>query len=103
MSLSHILDLRKRLEASGWTLATEGAGDGRAVSAIWVIVDRSGKRTYRIVFEGMDEREVLPIERAYACHVHEAPRLSLYFAGFHGPWKDAARTFVDALDRVQGQ
>jgi hypothetical protein len=101
MSTAHLVEIRSQLEACGWEIAAEDGGDGRSVSAIWQVVDRSGKRTRHIVFEGMDERAVLPIENAYGCHVQEAPKVSLYFFRIHGRWKDAVKPFIDAFNRLE--
>jgi hypothetical protein len=43
---------------------SEKEGDERAISAIWVVIDASGRRIRHIEFEGLDEGGVLPIERA---------------------------------------
>lgn len=76
-------------------------GDGRAISAIWLVVDGSGKRRRHLVFEGMHERAVLPIEHAYGCHVQEAPQVSLYFFRIRGRWKEALKRFIEAFDQLE--
>ena len=89
------------MEASGWEIAAEDGDDGRSVSAIWLVVDRSGKRRRHVVFEGMNERVALPIEQAYGCHVQEASHVSLYFFRIHGRWKEELTSFIDAFNRLE--
>jgi hypothetical protein len=101
VSTAHLDDIKSQLGACGWEIAAEESDDGRAVSGIWRVVDRSGRRTRHIVFEGVGERAVLPIEHAYACHVREAPQVSLYFFRIHGRWKDALKPFMDAFNRLE--
>src|SRR5829696_5415148 len=99
----HLDELRAALERLGWRLVAEHPGDNYRISASWEI-ERSCKNAL-VDFNGLDDINTLPAEKAYGCHVREIPRLELYFAsrGEKGSskrsnWKNELKRFVDSLD-----
>jgi hypothetical protein len=78
MSSKHLDDLRKMMEAKGLLILSEGSGDDLAVSAVWIVENRAGEKI-RLIFEGMGDLSVFPIEQSYACRIDGDDARPLYF------------------------
>jgi len=98
MSESHLQDLRSGLERRHWHVTQELPGDNHGISAVWEVSRPSRKEMFHLEFQGLDESTVLPIERAYACNVREAPDVSAYFARVGRTWPEELQTFFEKLD-----
>ncbi len=96
----HLDELRQSLDRNHWRLEAELVGDDYMNSGVWRITRPDGSNPVHIEFEGLDDLEVLPIAKAYACRVKEAPELSLYFRRPGNDWKTNLDAFVKSLDRV---
>lgn len=69
MSPFHIQSIAAALAGQGWDIQAQ-AGDDYAISEIWALSKvRFSGVVLHLVFEGMDEHTVLPLEKAYACYV----------------------------------
>lgn len=79
MSLTHLEKLRNNLTKHKWVIQQELPGDDYRISAIWRISrpDKTGE--FKLAFDGMDDMEVLPIEKSYGCHVISNEHIDLYF------------------------
>lgn len=104
----HLKELRLAIERRGWRLAAEHCGDNYGISASWEI-ERSGDAGKAFIdFEGLDELQVLPVTKAYGCHVRDRRSVALYFGsrGEKGSskrsiWNDELNRFVAALGVFQ--
>jgi hypothetical protein len=100
MSEQHLRDLRTQLEAAKWRIDRELPGDDRAISAVWEIARTGHATLFHLEFDGLHESGVLPIDRAYACHIREAPHIQAYFARINRSWGDELASFVEKLDSL---
>lgn len=96
----HIEDLRDKLHHNNWTILEELEGNDLNISGNWIIqhLYRPNKLT-TLVFEGMGDLEVLPIEQSYACYLSENPSISLYFSK-NNPvaWRENLNDFISKLN-----
>ena len=84
----HIEDLRDQLHNHNWIVLKESEGNDLDISEYWTIRHRyQPNKTCTLAFEGMDDLEVLPIEKSYAC-------FSLYFSKSIKLWKRDLNTFI---------
>lgn len=97
MSLEHISGLRNKLENSNWKITKELEGDDYSISAIWKISRPNGEHRLNLVFEGLDEKEVLSIDESYGCYILENKDLSLYFKKLNKGYASDLRNFINEL------
>lgn len=97
MSLEHISGLRTKLENSRWKVVEELSGDDYSISAIWKISRPNGEHHLNLVFEGLDEKAVLPIEKCYSCHILENKEINLYFNKISKGYASELKNFIDEL------
>ncbi len=103
MSIHHLRDLRNLLESHHWVVAAELPGDDYRVSGVWRITRPDGTNPLHIEFEGLDDMETLPIEKAYACEIAELPEVSLYFGRVGRSWPADVRSFIEQLEAATTQ
>lgn len=99
MSEKHINDIVRELSKHKWTITSDLPGDGLMISRYWIITNpRQRNIELKIAFEGMDDLEVLPIEKCYGCYLVTNKAISLYFSK-NNPhkWKKDLSEFVDSL------
>jgi hypothetical protein len=99
MSHQHLSDIRSALERNHWRVIEELPGNDYDVSAAWKIARPNGSSACHLEFEGLDDMKTLPIERAYAIRVREAPEVIAYLARESRSWPEALAKFIDALAR----
>jgi len=97
MSLEHISGLRTKLENSRWNIVEEIEGDEYAISAIWKIARPNGDHELNIIFEGLDDLSVLPIEKSYGCHIQENDDINLYFNKVSKGYSSDLKAFINEL------
>lgn len=97
MSIEHISLLRSSLEKRKWVIREELPGDDIKVSAVWRISRPNEESEFNLVFEGLDDLEILPIEKAYACHVEHDENLALYFGKVGKSFPNDLSDFVEKL------
>jgi hypothetical protein len=98
MSSFHIADIENRLNNSDWII-TRAAGNDLDISETWVI----GKyhKTVTLVFTGMGDLDVLPIEKSYGCHLQNDPSVSLYFSkNNRKEWEKNLLDFMKKLEEI---
>ena len=100
MSIEHINRIRAALENNKWSLLEEKEGDDYSISAIWDIARPNSDYSMSIVFEGLDDKEVLPIEKSYGCHIKNNKEISLYFGSLKQFPKNLSG-FINALSDKQ--
>lgn len=94
----HIEDLRDQLHNHNWIVLKESEGNDLDISEYWTIRHRyQPNKTCTLAFEGMDDLEVLPIEKSYACFLSEEPAISLYFSKSIKLWKRDLNTFISKI------
>ena len=99
---THLNELREALEEKGWLVLSEKEGDGYRLSRVWQIQRSTKAAATELLFDGLDDLQVLPIERAYACHVADKKNLSIYF-GSMKEFRKALPTFVAGLDGLEDE
>lgn len=97
MSIIHLEMLRKALDKSNWTIRAELPGDEYKISGYWKVARPNGDDEFSIAFEGQDDLEVLPMDKAYACHVVSKEFLSLYFGKITGSFGQELNDFISQL------
>jgi hypothetical protein len=80
MSIEHLKLLRNSLEKNNWVILEELPGNEYDISAIWIIARPNGTSEFKLIFEGLDDLECLPIEKAYGCYVETNGKMGLYFS-----------------------
>jgi hypothetical protein len=99
---THLNELRLALEDRGWRVSSEREGDGYKISRAWQIQRSTKAAVTELLFDGQDDLQVLPIERAYACHVAGRKNLSIYF-GSMKEFRKALPTFMSGLDSLEDE
>ena len=99
MAQWHLDGLRDALSKKGWDVVAELAGNDYDVSGSWQIQRSTKQLPLHIDFEGLDDMQTLPMERAYACRLRERSKLSLHFSR-QRTWDAGLRTFVSELDKI---
>src|SRR5262245_57077605 len=100
MGDTHLQELRTALEQKGWRLLSQTEGDGYRISGVWRIQRSTRREPSEILFEGLDDKQTLPVERAYACEVKGHKEISLYF-GSMKEFAKALPAFIRALDVLE--
>ena len=107
MAYGHLDELRVVLERCGWRLIEDRSGDDYRIAVPWVVERTCRGPNVILDFDGLDDLQVLPLDKAYACHVRGNRALALYFSrrGVKGSskrssWKEELRDFVDSLGRL---
>ena len=91
--------LRAALSQKGWDVIAELAGNDYDISGSWQIQRSTKHPPLHIDFLGLDDMQTLPMERAYACHLRERSKLSLYFSR-QRTWNAALNSFISELDTM---
>ncbi len=102
MGDTHLNELRRALQDKGWRVLSEREGDGYKISRAWQIQRSTTAAVTELLFDGLDDLQVLPIERAYACHVAGRRSVSIYFGSMKEFWK-ALPTFMSRLDSLENE
>ncbi|MBR9860216.1 hypothetical protein GYB22_05620 [bacterium] len=93
----HLKELENQIQQSGWKITARLPGDNYSISGIWEI---SRNSTQHIEFNGLDDMETRPIERAYGCRI-KGTDISLYFHGKGETWEKALTDFVDSINELR--
>ena len=103
MAEQHLRDLESSLVQRGWHVVEDPKPPGAdrwGISGSWSIT--RGETHLRLDFEGRDADGLVthPLERSYACHVHEHPETELWFRrrSHESSWRSDLRRFVATLD-----
>lgn len=103
MARWHLDELRRALEGKGWRVVAELPGDDRKVSGTWELQRSRDPRSLLIDFAGLDDLNVLPLEKSYACQARGTNH-SLYFSrrgetgsAARSRWHDDLKSFVETL------
>lgn len=99
MSSQHLNDIKAALERSHWRVVDELPGNDRNISAVWRIARPDGSDFLHLEFEGLDDMETRPIERAYGVRVREAPAIAAYLARQFRTWPTELSQFIGNLER----
>jgi len=102
MSIEHLRQLRNALESNDWKIIEELPGDDYKISAYWKISRPDNSSVLTIAFEGLDDMNTLPIEKAYACGLVEYPA-SAYFSKVSKSWPNELAKFIEQLNNVDGE
>ena len=100
MSIEHLRMLRKALEDSHWVVLEEFPGNNYEMSGIWKVGRPNGDSPISLAFEGLDDLDTLPIEKAYACHMVGNNEIALYFGKVGKSFPTELPVFIEALSRV---
>lgn len=98
MGKRHLADLRQALEKHHWVVKKECEGNGYDISSVWIITRPDGTCLSHVEFEGLDDMEVLPVEKSYACRLREDHSISAYFSRIGRSWPSELEKFICALD-----
>ena len=100
MSIEHLKKLRKALENSHWKVTDEIEGNGYNISAYWKVCRPSGAPSFLLAFEGLDDLDVLPIEKAYSCFVSNNKELNIYFGGINKSFSSELPSFIESINNA---
>jgi hypothetical protein len=96
MSSFHIKGIEDQLYHHGW-IVERLDGNDLDISEIWHI-SRHHNNLF-LIFDGMGDLNVLPIEKSYGCHLKGNPSLGLYFTRNNKKeWKKKLLEFIKNLD-----
>ncbi|OOS08346.1 hypothetical protein SAMN02745664_11650 [Moraxella cuniculi DSM 21768] len=95
----HISDIRNELYKKNFKIDNEIDGNEHDVSKYWVISHiYNPLLTFTIMFYGLSDDGVLPIEDSYGCELMENKNISLYFIKNNQiTWKKSLEIFVDNI------
>lgn len=100
MSIKHLELLRKALGDNHWIVLEELPGNDYEISGYWRVAKPNGDSEMNLAFEGLDDLETLPIEKAYGCHVLENKETSIYFGKVSKSYPLEISAFVKDLSQV---
>jgi len=100
MSIKHLQILKNELLSSQWAINKELSGDELRISGYWEISRPNGDFPFVITFDGLDDLEVYPMEKAYGCHVVGSDDLGLYFGKVEKSFKSEVLIFIDRLNEL---
>lgn len=95
----HIDDLEIALYHNHWRILERIKGNERDVSEYWLMTHLYFlDKTITLVFEGLDDCQVLLVEQSYACHVLENKKIDLYFSKHNKDnWQKSLMTFINQI------
>lgn len=95
----HIDDLETILYNNQWQILERKLGNDFDISEIWLISHLYYPNyPINIVFEGLDDLQVLPIEQSYVCYVLEDKNINLYFPKHNkNEWKKSLTIFISQI------
>jgi hypothetical protein len=99
MSSQHLSDIRSALERSHWRVVDELPGNDYNISAVWKVARPDGTSVFHLEFEGLDDLNTFPIERAYGIKVREEPSVGAYLARPSRTWPEELEQFISSLER----
>lgn len=100
MSSTHLKDLRSELERTGWVVSSVLEGYDYDISGVWVVSRPARKLTLHLEFQGLDESNVLPMEKSYGCKVREHSEVCAYFSRKHRSWPDELLQFTSKINSL---
>jgi hypothetical protein len=77
MATWHINEIKRMLEDSEMMISSKLDGNDYDVSETWVICTKEGKQ-YFLDFEGLDDEDVLPLEKSYGLKIRGDSSPGLY-------------------------
>jgi hypothetical protein len=98
----HLRELDEQLSPRGWHIEAVFRGNDYDISASWKIV--RGDLEHVLDFEGLDDLDTRPLERAYGVRVRDRESSGLYFgrrpsdARPNRRWEHELDALVAALD-----
>jgi hypothetical protein len=99
MSNQHLRDIKAVLERNHWRVQDELSGDDHGTSAVWRVARPDGADAFHLEFQGLDDMETRPIERAYGINVREAPEIAAYLARVSRTWPTELAQFIANLEQ----
>lgn len=95
----HLHDIKTALNDNHWKVIDELPGNDYDIAAVWQIARPNGLNILHIEFEGLDDMKTLPIERAYAIKIREAPDIGAYFSRPSRSWITELEQFMSKLEK----
>jgi hypothetical protein len=100
MGDTHLQELRSALESKGWQLLSQDEGDCYRISAVWRVQRSTRIEPTELLFQGLDDLHVLPIQQSYACEVRDHKEIAIYFGSMR-QFRKALPGFVTVLDQLE--
>ena len=102
MSEITLNQLRNTLERNHWVVLQELPGDDYRYSGFWKIARPDNTSPLTIAFNGLDDMETYPMEKAYGFELVEHPKISAYM-GKHTAknWPNELQNFVASLNEYE--
>jgi hypothetical protein len=101
VSSFHIADIENSLCNNDWVISRY-VGNDLDISEIWVV--RKYHKMLTLVFGGMGDLEVLPVEESYECYLKNDPSVSLYFSKNNKKeWKKNLLNFIKKIEEITNQ
>jgi hypothetical protein len=96
MSSAHIKDIENHIYQHGWTIEKK-EGNDLDVPEVWLL--NKHRSRLLLIFDGMGDLDVLPVEQSYGCYIDGTPSVSLYFSkNNRQEWKKKLLEFMKKLD-----
>ena len=100
MSIAHLKQLRNALESSHWKIHEELPGNDYKISAYWKISRLDNSSLMTIAFDGLDDMNTLPVEKAYACWLVGCPEIGVYFFKISKSWPNELANIIEQLNNI---
>lgn len=99
MSIESLKNLRNALEKNHWRINQELPGDDYHISGYWEISRPNGDSKFVIEFEGLDDMETLPMNKAYGFRLSEHPNIGAYMGSRKTKsWPKELNSFIGLLN-----
>ena len=101
MAASHVASLEAKLKQEHWEVAIKGLPSSYPIAEVWEVRNHHFPGiTLHIAFGGMDDLNVLPLEKCYACHVQGHEDSGIYFSHSRKIWEHDLECFVRSLNEI---
>ncbi|WP_144395665.1 hypothetical protein [Pleionea sediminis] len=102
MSEITLKQLRNTLERNHWKILDELPGDDYKYSGFWKIARPDNSSSLTIAFNGLDDMQTYPMEKAYGFELVEDSSVSAYM-GKHTTksWPEELQKFIEQLNEFK--
>lgn len=100
MAQWHLNSLLNKLVNDGFVIYEELDGNDYDISAEWVVCYKRTEKTARLLFEGLDDLAVLPIDKSYGVYLAGMPNTKAYISKQKPNKSCALKEWDESIDKL---
>lgn len=97
MTQRHLDDLENALNRSHWIVSERLPSNNYEISGYWTICRPDGSHQTTLSFDGLDDLNTLPMDKAFGCNAKSIEGASLHFSK-GSSWNQNLREFITVLE-----